>query len=60
MSDTPTADGHTWEVVPAWSWRGLLSLEPAKLVARRREGHRWVYREATKEEVAEYVSADAW
>jgi hypothetical protein len=49
-----------WQIVPDLNWRRLLFLEATKLVARRREGGSWVYRDPTKEEIADYISEEAW
>jgi hypothetical protein len=49
-----------WEIVPDISWHNLLSRKPVELIARKRKDGQWIYRKPTKEEVAEYLSRDAW
>lgn len=50
-----------WELAKVIDWRRLLRLEPpVSIKARKRENGRWIYREPTEQEIADFLSTDAW
>lgn len=49
---------EVWEVLPDMRWHRIF--RPVELIARKREGGRWIYREPTSAEVCDYLSRDAW